>query len=281
MAPPIQFGLGLSLARAGGVALDADAKAYIAAVETAGATVSGGQKKAIDTFVKTGKSDGWYSSLKRMYLPIWASASPNAIDMIALGSGTFNGTVTHGAGFVQGDGSTGYFDTGSTQSNCSITASSAYYAAVVKVAATSTNKAILGVGSSSNNMLFRASSTTQVQARHFGLADGEITSSTTTSNAILSFSRNAGDRTIWRRSSSTRTAIAGPTTGIDSGTTVISNIFTLAFNNSSIAGSAPAGFSNAEFGAFAIGTGLTDAQDGNFTLALKNLWEGTTGLTLP
>jgi hypothetical protein len=91
--------------------LDPDAKGYIDAVVTAGATVSATQKKAINTFVKTGKSDGWYSSIKRMYLPIWASAAPNAIDMIGRTSGTFNGTVTHGAGYVQGDGSTGYFNT--------------------------------------------------------------------------------------------------------------------------------------------------------------------------
>jgi hypothetical protein len=26
---------------------------------------------------------------------------------------------------------------------------------------------------------------------------------------------------------------------------------------------------------------LTDSEDSAFTLALKNLWEGTTGLTLP
>jgi hypothetical protein len=95
-------------------ALDPDAKAYIAAVETAGATVSGGQKAAINTFFKTGKSEGWYSNIKRLYLPIWAAAAPNAIDMIDLGSGTFNGGVTHAAGYVQGNGSTGYFDTGST-----------------------------------------------------------------------------------------------------------------------------------------------------------------------
>lgn len=67
---------------------------------------------ALDTFIRTGKSDGWYSSIKRMYLPIWAAAAPNAICMTSLTSGTFNGTVTHAAGYVQGDGSTGYFDPG-------------------------------------------------------------------------------------------------------------------------------------------------------------------------
>ena len=40
--------------------LDPDAKAYIAAVETAlSSSISGDQKNAINDFIKTGKSDGW------------------------------------------------------------------------------------------------------------------------------------------------------------------------------------------------------------------------------
>ena len=46
--------------------LDPSAKAYINAVVAAGATVSGAQRTAINNFYKTGKSDGWYSSLKRL-----------------------------------------------------------------------------------------------------------------------------------------------------------------------------------------------------------------------
>jgi alpha-D-ribose 1-methylphosphonate 5-triphosphate synthase subunit PhnH len=32
---------------------------------------------------------------------------------------------------------------------------------------------------------------------------------------------------------------------------------------------------------YSLGLGLTDAQDTAYTLALKTLWESTTGLTLP
>jgi len=35
------------------------------------------------------------------------------------------------------------------------------------------------------------------------------------------------------------------------------------------------------FGLFGASLGLTTAQDDAFTLALKNLWETCTGLTLP
>jgi hypothetical protein len=91
----------------GSLTLDPDARAYIAAVETAGGTVSATQRTAVSDFYRAGKSAGWYSSIKRLYLPIWASAAPNAIDMIGLTSGTFIGTVTHAAGYAQGDGTTG------------------------------------------------------------------------------------------------------------------------------------------------------------------------------
>jgi hypothetical protein len=104
----MQYSLAHQLGKRSG-GLDPDAKAYIAAVETAGATVNATQKAAINTFVKTGKSDGWYSSIKRMYLPIWASAAPNAIDMIGLTSGTFNGTVTHSGGVCAGGWKHGVF----------------------------------------------------------------------------------------------------------------------------------------------------------------------------
>ncbi len=80
--------------------LDPDAKAYINAVVGAGATVTSTQRNAINNFYKTGKKDGWYSQLKRMYLPIWAAASPNAIDMVVRTSGTStkdDGSITRSA----------------------------------------------------------------------------------------------------------------------------------------------------------------------------------------
>jgi hypothetical protein len=277
MAPPIQFGLGLSLARAGGAAFDADAAAYIAAVETAGATVSGGQKSAIDTFYKTGKSDGWYSSIKRLYLPIWASAAPNAIDMIALGSGTFNGTVTHGSGFVQSDGTTGWFDSGVTPGTLGLSPSTAYLCALAKTEMASATRAIgsrnsiaqdTGLARSSGNLLCQIMTNT--------LGSG-LLATTANCSGILSGSRVDGTRFNSRRVSSQRTNL-GSATDSDFGSVPTVNIGLMASN---IVTTGASNFTDNEFGAFAIGTGLTDSEDSNFTLALKNLWEGTTGLTLP
>ena len=38
---------------------------------------------------------------------------------------------------------------------------------------------------------------------------------------------------------------------------------------------------NAQIGSMGVGLGLSDTQDTAFTLALKNLWETCTSLTLP
>jgi hypothetical protein len=39
--------------------------------------------------------------------------------------------------------------------------------------------------------------------------------------------------------------------------------------------------STIRFGSYGAGIGFTSAEATNFTLALKNLWEGCTNLTLP
>jgi hypothetical protein len=134
----------------GSLTLDPDARAYIAAVETAGGTVSATQRTAVSDFYRAGKSAGWYSSIKRLYLPIWAAAAPNAIDMIGLTSGTFNGTVTHSAGYVQGNGSTGYFEppAGSEYGNLGLSNSSAsiFYLALDETVKTNAFHGLAGSG---------------------------------------------------------------------------------------------------------------------------------------
>ena len=264
--------------------LDPDAKGYIDAVVTAGATVSATQKKAINTFVKTGKSDGWYSSIKRIYLPIWASAAPNAICMTSLTSGTFNGTVTHAAGYVQGNGSTGYFNVGAAPSSLGVTLSSSNIIVLVKAPMTAGSRWHMGVAQVLNN------------TQTFGLeAQGgtklvSINSDRTNVNGNISYAyagnsqqgvliggRNSGDSYIQRRLSSGFSELARETEG-DTGTMPFSrNLILMAFNYTS----GPLSFSDAEYGCFALGTGLSLANNESLSLALKALWETCTGLTLP
>ena len=258
--------------------LDPDAKGYIDAVVTAGGTVSATQKAAINTFVKTGKSDGWYSSIKRMYLPIWASAAPNAICMTSLTSGTFNGTVTHAAGYVQGNGSTGYFNTNIAPSSISgIATSSAYTFGLLKTAL----GASAAIGRSRNSVsqdwnLSRISSSLASGIMTNLSPGGLLVTPLIPIIGILSGSRVGGTRFNAQRVSASRTNLDS-VTGADFGSVPTLDYYFMAGNVAGTAGS----FSTTEFGSFGFGLGLTDTQDNAFTLALKNLWETCTGLTLP
>jgi hypothetical protein len=89
--------------------LDIDAAAYIIAITQTGITVSTIQSAAINSFIEGEKIAGRWSNIKRFYLPIWGVAAANAIDMVARGSGTFVGGVTHSARFFTTNGTTGAF----------------------------------------------------------------------------------------------------------------------------------------------------------------------------
>jgi hypothetical protein len=280
--PPIQLGIGLSLARAGGAGLDPDAAAYIAAIETAGATVSAAQKSALDTFYRTGKSEGWYSSIKRIYLPIWAVAAANARCMVSGTSGTFNGTVTHGAGFVQGDGSTGYFDPGASGNlrTLGMSGSTLHYMLGV-----SQEGGLLSIpiGVWDGNSLNRCQITNELTPTSRNIFASPVLAAAVTSNSsprngiLIGSCTTASSRYLHRRKT------AGTT--VDSNTIgTAANVpndqpYIMARRNAS---PAPANLYY-DGRIFAAGYGLAIAQSDaeSFSLAIKTLWETCTGLTLP
>jgi hypothetical protein len=111
MAPPIQFGLGLSLARAGGAALDADAAAYIAAVEFEdGQALESGVRKAINNFVVGCKGDGIWDAIKASCILAGARTLDGALVPLV-------GTAPTNNNFVSGDydRETGLVGNGSTK----------------------------------------------------------------------------------------------------------------------------------------------------------------------
>jgi hypothetical protein len=258
--------------------LDADAAAYIAAVVDAGGVVSGGQKSAINTFYKTGKSDGWYSSLKRVYLPIWEVAAPNAIDMIARGSGTFVGGVTHGAGFIQGNGSTGYFNTNSIPSVIGMTTTSASFGILTIGGGVAANQIMIGARSASNNRHYiQWNGASLVNAIYKAPGTAPISASMTLSQSygIISFQYTTPNRSLNIRRASGRSILG--TAGDGSGGVPSVATYLGANNNADVADL----FSAYQIGAAFLGVGMSDTQDAAFTLALKTLWEGLTGLSLP
>ena len=95
----------------GAVAYDTDAQAYFTANTT---ITSDADKNAINTFYLGLKSDGIYTKIKAMYLPIWGSASAskwnlvNPADTNAAFRLTFATGMTFTSNGMTGNGTTGY-----------------------------------------------------------------------------------------------------------------------------------------------------------------------------
>lgn len=229
---------------------------------------------AINTFIKMGKADGWYSSLKRLYLPIWGVAAPNAICMTSLTSGTFNGTVTHGAGFVQGDNSTGYFDTATTlhsvglngkQGMCGVLSLDDLGSDNMGCFVTGNRMLLVNSGAITSQMVLNITTTAVLVASFTGVIVASRTSATS--------------HTLYRRSTA-----SGFESSEENTKTEANNLPNLApwFAGAANSNGTPLrGTVTGRQGAYFFGGGLTTAQATAYSLALKNLWEGTTGLTLP
>ena len=253
---------------------DADANAYIAAVEGAGVSVSATQPGAIDDFYVAAKADSYYTSLKRLYLPIWASAAANAIDMIGLTSGTFNGTVTHSAGYVQGDGSTGYFQMTGAVSSGLTTSSNGLFALQLTAPSGIGLVGLVGNRNSASQTLAlsRISSTTL----RYDTCESSFNSLPVLLNLADTVGIFSGQRVdtsvnIRRRTGTGVTSLGGGTVAVG-GTYPTVELFAMRSNFVN---------NDGQFGLFGASLGLTTAQDDAFTLALKNLWETCTSLSLP
>jgi len=264
--------------------LDPDAAAYIAALTGDGVTVSAAQRTAIDTFYRTGKDEGWYSSLKRLYLPIWAAAAPNARCMVSGTSGTFAGGVTHAAGYVQGNGSTGYFDFGVSPTTAGITVSQGMLAALVKSADTSSGTfdtiiGATGLASAGQVEILEISANyPQGAVGRDGTTIPIASGSTMTPvSGIFVVNRRSGPSLkLHQRKASGVVRSAEVLTQATEITT--QNMFAMAQNRNG----SSFGHSDCQVGAYAMGLGYaSDALVDQFTAALKTLWETCTGLTLP
>ena len=264
---------------------DDDAIAYVNAIETElGTSIATALPNAVNAkysiynFIKLEKAASRWTSHKRIYLPIYNNSAASAVDMVSRLSGTFTGigSVTHAAGYVQGDGTSGYFDSGFIPSS-SMAAGSASMAVLVK--STQSRDAfrclagvqntigpkLLRIGTTATNLLAAGFTNTAPPAFSFSLADatGILISNFTSGNNTFSQRKTAGFSAL---SSNSTTNTQAPAT---------SSVYMLAQNADGSAGS----FSNAQIGAFTISNGLASPAD--FTLNLKTLWESLTGLTLP
>jgi len=255
---------------------DADALAYIAAVEGTGTSVSSTQKTAINDFYVAAKADSYYTSLKRLYLPIWASAAANAIDMIGLTSGTFNGGVTHAAGYVQGNGTTGYLvDT--VNATAHVTLDNVFIGSLLKTNHGGAFDASIGVGTGGTSIILNSSATAATSLAGSAVGGtGQIDVGVASNSGISSIAFNGTTRRLKLRRTAGNTLLGS--NAIASGTVPAVQFAILARQASLGVFSL---HSSAEVGAAFISLDNGDTLNDAFTLALQNLWQDTTGLTLP
>jgi len=254
--------------------LDVDAKAYINAIVSAGATVNSTQRTAINNFVKAEKASSRWDSIKRFYLPIWGIASPNAICMKSVTSGTFVNAPTMGAGFVKGNGFSSYFDTGANCVDLGITPGSSHIFALVKAKTNSiaftTN---IGVSQASRKILRLVRNNTTDEAA----AGAQLNGGAGTGNGIFIASETAtNSRYLAQRNlSGYASRVTSTTSNADQYPSA--NVFSMSLSNNGT----PTQYSEAELGAFGFGLVIPSSAASDYTLNIKNLWETCTGLTIP
>lgn len=255
--------------------LDPTAKTYIASLTSNGVTLSGAQKKAISNFYKTGKSEGWYTQVKRMYLPIWSIAAANAVDMITNVSGTFAGGVTHATGYVQGNGTTGYFDLGVSPQGVGMVAGSSSTFALVQQSQATFNALITTTPTSNKGQGFVRG--TNTMGYYAGLNAG-VNASDTAATGIYIESETATNSRYFRRRNTSGVTSLNTNTTTPTGSYATYNINAMCGQS---AGGSRYGFSTARLGSYGVGLAMSTTQADQFTAALKILWETCSGLVLP
>lgn len=258
---------------------DENVSAYVEAITTAGATVSPAQRSAMNSFVGTEKAAGRWTSLARLYLPIWGVAAANAIEFKTLASVTFTGGITHSAGYITPDGTTGHVDSNETFGDTGGTQSAIGWGWLSPGGGTAaTNN--MGVGDAGGGSYY--------VGQHFDIQGvrmfvGELSTflpagaeTFEQAHGIVSMQRTGGAHFIGRRDSGGYVELASLTLA-DSIAPPALNYFLGSYNNSGN----PNLDSNINYGAFFVTLGFTSAADNAFTGNLKTLWETLTGQTIP
>ena len=274
--------LGSVLVASGACTMDEDAVAYLTAIEGDGAGVTWAQAVAVSDFVVAQKASGAWAALKRLYFPIWAVASANARCMVSATSGTFVGGVTHGAGFVTGDGSTSYFDVGATTSTLGLSTGDVAIMRGIHIDGSSAHDACgvtSGTGTNSLAMLNYASSHGSAGSTYYrqpGIsAAATLTGQGTDYRGIyIGSSISTASRFLQRRRSGGTVVVKSFLA--DGSIITNANPYFLGRNNG---GTLNLPTSGSEF-VWSLGDGMTETLAGSFTADIETMWETCTGLTL-
>ena len=254
--------------------IDSDAKAYIAAVVAAGATVTPTQSTSINTFVKAEKASSRWNSIKRFYLPIWGIASPNAICMKSLTSGTFINAPTMGAGFVKGNGFSSYFDTGASCVGVGITPGSSHIFALVKA---KTNSVVFTTNIGASQVASKILRLVRNNTTDEAAAGAQLNGGAGTGNGIFIASETATNSRYLAQRNLSGYASRVTSTSSNADQYSSANVFSMSLSFNGV----PTQYSDAELGVFGFGLAIPSSEASDYTLNIKNLWETCTGLTIP
>ena len=264
---------------------DTDAATYAAAIEGDGVALSDDQKQAIDTFYVTGKSGGWYSSLARVYLPVWQQASANSRCLVSGTQGTFNGSIGHNAGYISNPSYSGYFDTGSTSVGKGLSLGAQGYG-FLQVDISGSLGTPMG-GYDDFNSFDNGNVVKQRVGGRMRFYYGEYSGSSFAQSGaqssgtqrIFASIESGGDIYLDDRTSSGFNNIAYSSGVVADEPSSYANDYLMAVNQYYGYDSADE-YWGGEMGAAFFHTSTDSGFNYDFTLALKNLWEGCTGLSL-
>lgn len=259
-----------------------DAAAYVHALRSVGTVVPTYQMRAISNFIVAEQTAGRWSKLKRLRLHGWNLAAANAIDMASLASGTFSVSgVTHAPGYVQGNGSTGFLNTGASSGGDGLTDADFMLGVLAYTAPTGSSAAtfIGAYASGSAYAQLQSYSTNQIRARING-RDYYPVLARSSQKGVLLMSRDAGYDYILRRSAAgvsypLNTAASAAGLALSSASNYV-----MALNEQ---GSSPPNqtHNDAKLGASFVGLAMSKTDAEGFSHNLKTLWESLFGLTLP
>lgn len=262
----------------GSTPLDPDVVTYFAAIDAAGGTYDPSAKTAYNTFVVTGKAQGWYSKQTAAWPYIGGNAASHAIDAINPGGPytmTWNGTLTHDAFGVTPNGTTGYGNTGmniNTLFNTTRKFSLIYYTYDTGSQGGSGARCAIGAGATPVLRLFVDTFFDSITRRNH-CAMISTTASATAFNSYSPFTW-AGGLFIGTRNSSTDIKLyldgtqIGTSATAEAGTALPSiNLYAFAFNNNGTANS----FMSHSGQYMAVGTEMSPTDASNMSAAMTTL----------
>ena len=234
------------------------AQAVIDEIELQGGAPTDEEKDAIDQFF-TDIGVGGLALLKRLFVPVWADANANAVDWVSPGtnSGTWNGGVTHAAGYAQSNGTTGYLDFNVSPAGAGLALDDGcifYYSGSNSGSNSAVDMGAIGPGVNSERFGVYCWDTSTAYFDYSNNSGGRISGSNSNRSGLFMGNRLGTSRRLVRKTSAGTTVIASATSA-DSGTIPSVNLYGMRFNYTT------PNYASREHGMFGLALGHSVAEE--------------------